>query len=91
MAENVASWSLKEENHKNGTRDPRTKTGWSRTRTGKILEMLDQVGPVPRKLYKSRTRSDQYRENFRNVGPGRTSTEKILEIPDQLGPGPRKF
>ena len=50
MAENVASWSLKEENHKNGTRDPRTKTGWSRTRTEKILEMLDQVGPVPRKF-----------------------------------------
>ena len=82
MAENVASWSVKEENHKNGTRDPRTKTGWSRTRTGKILEMLDQVGPVPRKLYKSRTRSDQYRENFRNPGPTWTRTGEVLEITD---------
>ena len=66
-------------------RDPRTKTGWSRT------------GPEPRKNSNSGTGPDQDQEKFRNLGPNRTRTEnhfktldctrtnKILKISDRFG------
>ena len=43
------------------------------------------------KFKKSRTHSDQDRENFINLGPNRTRTGEILENPDQLGPGQNKL
>ena len=67
-------------------RDPRTKTGWSRT---------ERIGPGPR------TGPDQNRKKIRTPGPNRTRTEKIskpgpdqdqqnLKISDRFGPvGPR--
>ena len=45
-----------------------------------------EIGPEMFK--KSRTSSDQDRENFRNPGPARIRTETIFEISDQLGPAP---
>ena len=43
--------------------------GTARTRTKKILEIPDQLGPGPGKFNKSRNSSDQHRKNFRNGGP----------------------
>ena len=67
-------------------RDPRTKTSWSRTE--KISEILDQLGPGPRKIQNlgpNRTRTDK---NFKPQD--RTRTNKILKILDRFGPvGPR--
>ena len=63
-----------------GRRDPRTKTGWSRT---------ERFGPGP----KSRTSSDQHRKNLRYLGPDRIRTNKILKISDRfrlVGPRTRR-
>ena len=57
-------------------RDPRTKTGWSRT------------GPEPRKNSNSGTGPDQDQEN---LGPNRTRTENYFKTWDRTGPGPTKF
>ena len=46
-------------------RDP----GPARTRTEKILEISDQVGPGLRKISKPRTELDQDRKKFQNLGP----------------------
>ena len=58
-----------------------------RTRTEKILEIPDQLGPGPRQSLKSRTNSDQDRIDYLKlqIGPNRTRTVKKNQIlgPDQ--------
>ena len=57
-------------------RDPRTKTGWSRT---------ERFGPGPR------TGPDQNREKNQILGPARIRTKKNFETWDRNGPEPRTF
>ena len=57
-----------------GNRDPQTKTGPGPAK-------LNKFGP-DRKNKKSRTSSDQDRENYRNLGPTRT---RFIEISDRFG------
>ena len=75
--------------HSPPTRDPRTRTDWSRTkrfgpvlgpdrtRTKNFWEIQDRTGPGPNIL--------------RNPGPTRTRTRKFWEIQDQPGPRPENF
>ena len=69
-------------------RDPRTKTGWSRT---KRFGPDPRTGPEPRKNSNSGTGPDQDQEKFRNLGPKRTRTENIFKTWDRAGPGPTKI
>ena len=54
-----------------GTRDPRTVTDWSRTRTSEFS--------------KPRTGPDQDREKIPNLGSDWTRTNRILKISGQFG------
>ena len=68
------SWSVVLMIWNDETRDPRTKSGWSRT---------ERFGPGPAKF--RNVGPDQDRTNFSNLGPARNRNNMILKISDRFG------